>query len=157
MDILRTEFTKLDNKKSGSVSVDNFRDILSKFGVNNGLNTVTKKFSHDGNVKYNEFLNYFQQSRRYNATQSFNPFRDKQYQPTSHTDLKYVPLVTKKVREHEPVPTQRQIYKKQPEEQAVTRERLYRFRDTLAKNFKKYDKTNAGTISKEQFQEGLCE
>jgi hypothetical protein len=69
----------------------------------------------------------------------------------SHTDLKYVPLAPKKLRteEHISIAPTRKV-----EENEATRERLFKFRATLAKNFKSFDSSNTGTISKEKFEQG---
>jgi Ca2+-binding EF-hand superfamily protein len=64
MEILRKELAQYDKANQGSISTDEFRSVLNKFGVGHGLNIVVKKFGRDNKIDYGEFLHYFENSKK---------------------------------------------------------------------------------------------
>jgi hypothetical protein len=71
MDILRSEFLKYDDSKSGTVSTTNFKKVLGKFGVAKGAEVVIRKFgcSNSNEIKYEDFIKYFESANKNQSIQ----------------------------------------------------------------------------------------
>ncbi len=71
MDILRSEFLKYDDSKSGTVSTTNFKKVLGKFGVAKGAEVLIRKFgcSNSNEIKYEDFIKYFESAKKNQSIQ----------------------------------------------------------------------------------------
>lgn len=71
MDILRSEFLKYDNSKSGTISTMDFKKVLGKFGVAKGAEVVIRKFRgcNINEIKYEDFIKYFESAKKNQSIQ----------------------------------------------------------------------------------------
>ena len=71
--MLSTAFKSIDKDGSGSVSVNDFRGILARFGIRSGINPIIRKFQdkEGGGIQYNNFLRFFEEVKGYVSLSRF--------------------------------------------------------------------------------------
>ena len=128
MEQLRKEFQRYDGTKDGFCDTGDFKRVLSKFGVNNGVNNVVKKFRVDEKkINYADFLSFFEKSRSQKKTTVV---------PSEPTK----PVIT-------------QQPKAAPKQNVENK--LVKVRSALEREIKSLDKFNSGNISRNEFLQAL--
>ncbi|KAG2387381.1 hypothetical protein C9374_001713 [Naegleria lovaniensis] len=137
MEQLRKAFQKHDTLGDGRCDPSQFRNVLSAFGVTNGVNNVVKRFTSDGRVDYREFLDYFDKSRKEKASSSPKQTTIASNQPNSNV-LSSPRSLTNTPNKKENNPGLLEI-------------KLFNFRKTIEKELKKLDQQNSGLVAKDSF------